>query len=98
MFGLAAAVHGSIPGEHIYRSWVLINRYEQAEIVLQDLVTLRLFPEGTLACSKFMHCMQHELRLRTSCTVQKLTVPKSDCKEQEVYLRKSRKEQVNSKS
>jgi hypothetical protein len=45
-----------------------------------------------------LYCMQHELRLRTSCTVQKLTVPKSDCKEQEVYLRKSRKEQVNSKS
>jgi hypothetical protein len=40
----------------------------------------------------------HELRLRTSCTVQKLTVPKSDCKEQEVYLKISRKEQVNSKS
>lgn len=44
MFGLAAAVHGSIPGGYIYRSGVLINRYEQAEIVLQDLHTLRLFP------------------------------------------------------
>jgi hypothetical protein len=60
MFGLAAAVHGSIPGGYIYRSWVLINRYEQAEIVLQDLHTLRLFPECTLACSKFMHWLQQK--------------------------------------
>jgi len=55
MFGLAAAVHRSIPGGYIYRSWVLINHCKQAEIVLQDLHTLKLFPECTHACSKFMH-------------------------------------------